>query len=494
MKTLYAWLGNTDLRAVSDGSMRSGGPILSALMDGGFDGLELLTDQGDEKTAVYTTWLRKHFHGDVNLHPVALRSPIAFDEIYRFVDSVLHRAPKRQERAFHLSPGTPAMAAVWIIAAKSAYPAALVQTSEQQGFQIVDLPFNIAAEFLPASIEADAMLVGLSQGLPPEAPEFGQIVHRCDAMKREILKARRLATRDVPVLIQGESGTGKELFARAIHSASLRRNKPIAIVNCGAIPAELVDSELFGHVKGAFTGASTDRVGYFEAADGGTLFLDEIGELPLASQVRLLRVLQEGEVTRVGSTTRNKVDVRVIAATNRVLPVEVRQGRFREDLFHRLAVGVLQLPPLRRREGDLSLLVDAILEYLNLAASKEPGFKPKKLSVEAKKLVLGYSWPGNVRELHNTLLRASIWSSAASISGPEMQEALSIAVPAEADSILDRPFGDGINLQEIIEIVAKHYLSRAMAQANGNKTEAARLVGLSSYQTLSNWLSRYGVE
>lgn len=305
--------------------------------------------------------------------------------------------------------------------------------------------------------------------------------------------AHKLALRDVPVLIQGESGTGKELFARAIHQASSRNGKQFVAVNCGAIPQELVDAELFGHEKGAYTGATAVRAGYFEAADGGTLFLDEIGELPLASQVRLLRVLQEREVTRIGVAKPKAIDVRVIAATNRVLPEEIRSGRFREDLFHRLAVGVLLLPPLREREGDVNLLIDSMLAAINAEATSQPGYRRKKLDVSARNIMLRHTWPGNVRELHNTLLRASIWASGDKITADDIAASLAVTVPPKVETVLGRPLDQGISLPEIMGDVARHYLERAMALTHGNKSEAARLLGLGSYQTLSNWLQKYGV-
>ena len=195
------------------------------------------------------------------------------------------------------------MAAIWLLLAKTRYPARLIESSREHGVKEVSIPFELSAEFAPvASKQADEALARLMMGMSPESPAFTAIVHRCAAMKRTVAMAHRLAVRDVPVLIQGESGTGKELFARAIHQASARNGKPFVAVNCGAIPHELVEAELFGHERGAFTGATAARAGYFESADGGTLFLDEVGELPLASQVRLLRVLQEREVTRVGAT------------------------------------------------------------------------------------------------------------------------------------------------------------------------------------------------
>lgn len=310
-------------------------------------------------------------------------------------------------------------------------------------------------------------------------------------MNRTVAMAHRLALRDVPVFIQGESGTGKELFARAIHQASTRSGQPLIAINCGAIPQELVDAELFGHEKGAFTGAATARAGYFESADGGTLFLDEIGELPLASQVRLLRVLQEREVTRVGAAKPKPINVRIIAATNRVLPAEIQVCRFREDFFHRLAVGVLLLPPLREREGDLGLWIDSMLAAINAEASSQPGYKHKELDASARNILIGHPWPGNVRELHNTLLRASIWASGDKIT-EDVAASLVMTVLPKGDSVLGRPLEQGISLPDLMADVARHYLDRAMAQAHGNKSEASRPLGLGSYQTLSNWLQKYG--
>jgi transcriptional regulator with GAF, ATPase, and Fis domain len=229
------------------------------------------------------------------------------------------------------------MAAVWIILAKTRFPAELIQSSAKYGVQTASVPFDIAADFIPDLLRnSDAKLKQLSAAEPPETPEFADIIHRSQAMRRIIARARYVASRSVPVLLEGASGTGKELFARAIHKASVRREKAFVPVNCGAIPPDLVESELFGHEKGAFTGATDARPGYFENADNGTLFLDEIGELPLAAQVKLLRALQEGEVRRLGGKHAKKVDVRIIAATNRDLLEEISSGRFRADLFYRL--------------------------------------------------------------------------------------------------------------------------------------------------------------
>jgi len=207
----------------------------------------------------------------------------------------------------------------------------------------------------------------------------------------------------------------------------------------------------------------------------------------------MLRVLQEREVTRVGARNARSIDIRVIAATNRVLPDEVRTGRFREDLFHRLAVGVLLLPPLRQREGDITLLIDAILANINVEELSRPGSEQKKLEASARNLLLQHPWPGNVRELHNTLLRASIWATGDCITAEDVAESLAMTIAPKGETVLGRPLEHGVYLPEILGKVAHHYLERAMAQTHGNKSEAARLLGLGSYQTLSNWLRKYGI-
>ena len=497
MTVLLAWLGNTDLRASASNDPVEQGPILSGMKALAFDAVHLLSDHNAQNTHAYVRWLATQVNVPVVPHHTKLTSPTSYDEIYRAATSVIKevkRASPSTALTFHLSPGTPAMAAIWLLLAKTRYSATLIESSREQGVKEVRIPFELSAEFTPvADKQADEVLARLMLGTPPDSPAFTSIVHSCAAMKRTIAMAHRLATREVSVLIQGESGTGKELFARAIHQASTRGSKPFVAVNCGAIPQELVEAELFGYEKGAFTGAASSRAGYFESADGGTLFLDEIGELPLASQIRLLRVLQEREVTRVGATRPKLIDIRVIAATNRVLQDEVRDGRFREDLFYRLAVGVLLLPPLRQREGDLNILVDSLLASINAEAASQPGYKHKKLDVAARNILIHHPWPGNVRELHNTLLRASIWAFGEKITAQDVAEALAVTVAPKAESILGRALDHPISLPEIIGDVARHYLERAMAQTHGNKSEAARLLGVGSYQTLSNWLQKYGI-
>ena len=494
---LVSWIGHADLRAVDESANVGIGPVAQALGTGRFEAAFLLIDHEDESVA-YLQWLKGHSNGaEIYLLPEQLTGPTEFGEIYTAAIRACEQAiavANGDAITFHLSPGTPAMAAVWIILAKTRFPAAMIESSLKHGVKTVSVPFDISADFLPDLLrQPDRELERLSAGLPPRAPEFDAIIHRSPAMRRVILRARRVAPRSVPVLLEGETGTGKELVARAIHQASPRRDRSFIAVNCGALPSELVESELFGHEKGAFTGADRTRAGYFKAADGGTLFLDEIGELPVPTQVKLLRVLQEGAVVRVGDTTPRMVDVRVIAATNRALTEEVAEGRFREDLFYRLAVAVLRLPPLRERAGDVGLLADRLMEQINAESATEPGYRHKELSASARNIMLGHSWPGNVRELANTLRRAAIWSGGSVITSDELRDALLPPARGHDSDMLGRTLGTGFSLPDLMAEVARHYLARAMEEASNNKTRAAELVGLASYQTFTNWLLKYAV-
>lgn len=495
-RVLLAWIGFTDLQATNGGEA---GPIAEALAARKFDRVVLLNNLDKERVVPYVRWLEKHTEADVVVQQHTLSSPTDHADIYRAVTSTVAWAREKfgatAKLTFHLSPGTPAMAAIWIIVAKTRFEAELIESSREKGVATVNVPFELAAEFIPAAVQQTSEdLARLAEGVRPEEPKFGDILHKSEVMKRLVRRARQAAPFSESIFIEGESGTGKQLLAEAIHQESPRRGKPFVEVNCGAIPRELFESQFFGHTRSAFTGADRDHKGFFEQAQAGTLFLDEVGELSLEHQVKLLRALQQRKVRPIGGKADVAVDVRVIAATNRDLIQEVRDGRFREDLYFRLAVLVLKVPPLREREGDLSFLVGRLLAKLNDEMASRPGATQKKLSVGARNLLLRHDWPGNVRELEATLRRAFIWSPAASIDESEAREALLTVPRSGAIEILGRNLGDGFNLSELMADVARHYLSRAMQEAQGNKTLAASLVGLASYQTLKGWLERYGVK
>jgi transcriptional regulator with PAS, ATPase and Fis domain len=487
-RLLFTWVGATDLRAAKTQGADGLGPVASAVETMPFDEVHLLCNYPEDQASHYLPWLNARCARRLIWHNVPLSGPTQHREIYEAVvavcTKVLDANRKQSDVTFHLSPGTPAMHAVWILIAKTRIQASLIESSKESGVVTVDIPFAISAELVPEIVSAQ--LADLASAAPPDLADFDDIIHKSREMTRVLEQAARVAPWPVSVLIEGESGTGKELLARAIHTASKRTGKFIA-VNCGAIPSELAETILFGHESGAFTGAARERrLGAFETANEGTVFLDELGELPLDLQVKLLRTLQEGEIVRVGRPEPVKIDVRVIAATNRSVTEEVSAGRFREDLFYRLAVAVLRLPPLRDRKGDLTALVEHLMSRIT-KESAALGFPDKKLSPAAKNLLAAHPWPGNIRELENTLRRAVIWSSGATISVDDLRGALFEPPGRKGSDILGRPLGKGLNIEELLEQVQRHYLTRAMDAANGKVTKAYELVGLASYQTFSNW-------
>ncbi len=493
---LIAWIGDKDIQA-SKGRPRAGsGPIACAVEDQVLDRCVLLCNYRAERGRAYRDWLARRTQTPIELDACPFEDPTDFRRIYEAASGAVGKLPSDAQLFFHLSPGTPAMATVWILLAQTRYRdrSVLLKSSPERGVENVDLPFDVYAEIGPDLLrQPDDEIVRLTQGLPEKAGEFDDIVHRCSAMQRVIAMARRLALYGVSVLIQGESGTGKELFARAIHAASRRSGKEMVTVNCGALSTELVDSALFGHTRGAFTGAHADHPGFFEAADGSTIFLDEIGELSAAAQVRLLRVIENHTICRVGDTRERKVDVRVIAATHRDLLAMVGDGSFREDLFFRLAVGSINLPPLRDRKGDLSLLIDHVIAGFNEDAGARGGHDRVEISPAARALARKQLWPGNMRELKNVLVRASIWAGAdASITEEDLRRSLLTQAP-RGQEILNRPLGGGFCLDELCGEVQRTYIHRALEQTHAHKTKAAALLGISR-QTMDKRMKKLGMK
>ncbi|MDH3625752.1 MAG: sigma-54 dependent transcriptional regulator [Myxococcales bacterium] len=313
---------------------------------------------------------------------------------------------------------------------------------------------------------------------------FHDILGKSDAIEKVFLTIGKVADYKTTVLIQGESGTGKELVARALHLGSTRKNKPFIPVNCGAIPETLLESELFGHKKGAFTDAHADKRGLFTEADQGTLFLDEIGELPLGLQVKLLRVLQESRVRPVGANRDQEVDVRVIAATVRDLRREVAEGRFREDLYYRLNVLQINVPPLRDRRDDIMLLVDHFIERNN----GRLGTKIRDVDQKARKLLLNYPWPGNVRELENTIERAVVLSESDVIGVGDLPERMR----EPADPIAASLATGELSIKKTARFMEETLIRRALEKTGGNRTAAAKLLEI-SHRALLYKIKDYGI-
>jgi two-component system NtrC family response regulator len=347
-----------------------------------------------------------------------------------------------------------------------------------------------AYDFLPKPVQVDELKLILSRAFHVARleREFRDLQHRVAAGSfegmigtspqiQEVFGAiRKVSTTDAPVLITGENGTGKELAALAIHRSGSRSDGPFIAINCGAIPESLLESELFGHEKGAFTGAHIQRKGRVELARGGTLFLDEIGDLSGPLQVKLLRFLQEHRIERIGGREQIDVDVRVIAATNRDLKVAMREGRFREDLYYRLGVVVIPLPPLRERQGDIPLLATTLLQrYGAEARRKISAFTPQALRAMER-----YQWPGNVREMENRVKRAVIMAEGTKIT------------PADLDLDSGPAKYEGTTLKEVREDVEKEFVQRALKRHNGNVTRAAAELDISR-PTMYELMEKLGI-
>jgi len=493
-RVYFAWIGNTDLAGPKSDNP---GPIAAALRTGEFDAAELLYtgSESPPRTAEiesYRAWLEITTAAAIAVHGFPIADPTHTPSIYAAAQVVVERVRSAYgadaERSFHLNSGTSEMMIAWTILGHTQYRARLLMTHKETGLTELRLPFHLSAEFVPPEPLDDHDRI-LEQRFPRvrefEAPA---IVHACEAMRRVVKLAHRCAVSDKPILVEGETGTGKELFARAIHlqhaAARAARGRtakeaPFVARNCGGFAEQLIASELFGHVRGAFTGAERDRKGAFELANGGTLFLDEIGELPLHCQASLLRVLADGEVVRVGDETVRRVDVRIIAASNRDLDQEVRAGRFRADLVQRIGVLRLEIPPLRERGGDVDLLATHFIEKANTDL-RAMGLPTSTLGDDARERLRAHSWPQNVRQLANVVTRAVLCARSGTVDAAAIDAALA---PASRDGLLHRPLP--VDLESLHLDLDRHYLSRAL-QESGNSNRAFRRVGFGNLPTFRN--------
>ncbi|MBL8819883.1 MAG: sigma-54-dependent Fis family transcriptional regulator [Planctomyces sp.] len=516
-RILLTWIGHADMRAFAKtltpavrssllntlklppGDSDSAGPVKTLLNALEFDRIHVLSNYPKTMGKEIGIWLGER----VKVHSLHVEDPTDYGRIYSEVDSLLKKIIQRdaqQTLSILLSPGTPAMAAVWVLLGKTTlHPVTFYQT-HQGRVLTTEIPFDLTVDVIPRIWrDADNHLLSLASTSPRDVAGFESIVGESAAVRIAVGRAKRAAQRDVPVLILGESGTGKELFARAMHLASPRRDKPFLAINCAAIPAELQESELFGFSRGSFTGADKDRAGAFEQADGGTLFLDEVGECSPALQAKLLRALQplpgmsisQRSIQRVGESRARTVDVRLIAATNRDLHGEVSAGRFRDDLLYRLAVVTLLLPPLRVRKSDIPLIADHLLARINQEfGSQDTSYRKKSLSPDARAFISRSRWPGNIRELYNALLQAAVMCDADVIDHRGISESVTELSVTGDDDIWNRPLGAEFSLESLLNEVHRHYLARAMQEAGGVKAKAARLLGIENYQTLDAQLKR----
>ena len=364
----------------------------------------------------------------------------------------------------------------------------LVDLGSKNGSWFAGSQFTRLVVQPPAAVRVGGVELRITVAAGAALPRFGALVGTSAAMRAAFDLMARVAPSELPVLIRGETGTGKELAARAIHDASDRAARPYAVVDLAAIAPSMIESELFGHVRGAFTGAAADRAGAFEDAKAGTVFLDEIGELDLAAQPRLLRVLETGEIKRLGSNTYRKSGARIIAATNRDLAAEITAGRFRADLFHRIAGIAIELPPLRDRPDDIPVLIAHFAAQFP-AALPRPVVPPETLAAMQR-----YEWPGNVRQLRKVLERATLLAAGGAITaellGLEVRAPIA-ATPARAAGEPLLPFKEA--KQRLVDVWEREYLEQIIAASTGNVTRAAQVAGIARVH-LHRLLKKHGLE
>lgn len=498
MRVLVSWLGSKDLELMDKGQFGALASIALAPKQT-FDQIVILANDWEAQWSQYEEFLKRELakalrpFQNVAIRKASIKSPIDYPSITKtFKDLILTElSSANQQITINLTSGTPAMATVSVLVGKGLSHCEFVQSSVKQGVQYVDIPIDFKASYQSVT---NQRLNAVTTSEPPIESAFEQMVTHSPAMKDCVRKAQKLATTELPALILGETGTGKERLATAIHADSLRGNQPMKTVNCGAIQENLIDSILFGHKKGAFTGADKDRKGLFEQASGGTVFLDEVGELSADAQVKLLRVLQQKEIVPVGSQTAIKVDIRVIAATHRDLVKMIDHGEFREDLYYRLAVGVVEIPALRERVEDLPELITALVSEINSVAGKHLDCDSKNISKEVIKFTSLQVWPGNIRELWNTLSRAILWSETDQLSLEDIKLAMHRRSVHEINEQPQLKLGKTVDLDQILDNISKNYISDALEITGGNKSKACNMLGIASHQTLQNRMNKLGIK
>lgn len=478
----YTWIGNKD-RERPNG--KKGGPVADALCSPAAEGITrvvLLDDRNDDLACAYPAWLeartrtaRRQF--EINRQFLGGQKGCAID--YAWVYNAMRRLVENDgadRRIYLVGPGTPTMAACMLVISRMKNcRGELWQTDEKHsdGVRPLKLPFDIDLIDAPDPEASFDEALSASRVSP---------VLKDRSMKDLYRKAKEAAHSEYPVLILGPTGSGKEELAKHLHRASGQR-KEYKALNCGGLPENLIEAELFGYKKGAFTGAVKDKKGIFEAAGEGTVFLDELGDLPLAQQVRLLRVLQEKEVTPVGATISIPIHCRIVAATHCDLETMVKEGKFREDLYYRLATLVFRIPPLAKRPDDLKALIE---RFWNKIVGKNPGFPGKMLTRKAHEALLRHAWPGNVRELQLMLVRLSFWADGPTVDESDVQREVGDAPCAEDVTGVLASFAEsgdippGFNLMNHLRNKRRRWAERALAQSKGKKAEAARLLGCSA--------------
>ncbi len=497
MHILLTWLGNKDFEnmqldkdaAISNLAIKTKQP---------FDKIVILSNQFQDGWNDFERFLKKRMatinrpSSDIKIYPAKITSPIDYLAISIETKKWLTKLSEEADTlSINLTSGTPAMTALSVLLGKGKSNTRFLQSSVSKGLEEVEIPLNFALEYTNSAAKN---IANNASSAPKVEQAFAELTAQSQAMKAVVVKAKKIACSEVPALILGETGTGKELMAASIHQGSLRAGKPLRTINCGALAENLVDSTLFGHKKGAFTGAEKDHPGLFEQANGGTLFLDEIGELSPAVQVKLLRALQQGEINRLGDTKTINVDVRIIAATHQDLLQLINAGTFREDLFYRLAVGIIKIPALRERTDDIPLIVEQLTCQINEAGCKHPDYISKTISEKGIKFISSQAWQGNIRELWSTLNRAFLWSDSVNITEKMLAEALINRATHNGLNKIALSYNDKVDILQLTENYQKNYVLAALKASGHVKKHATKMLGLKDHQTLSNWMKRFGIK
>lgn len=497
MHTLLTWLGTKDL----DNMLNDTNAAISTIAtksEQPFDKIVILSNKDEDKWSHFERFLKKRMaivnrpNQDIQVHKAHINSPIDYQSIAKVTDKWISKLSDEADTlSINLTSGTPAMTTLSVLIGKGKSNTHFLQATPSNELIPVKIPLDFAQAYVQS---ASKSIASKATSEPNFHNAFNNLTNHSSAMKITVSKAQKISASEVPALILGETGTGKELMANAIHLGSLRSSKPIRIINCGALAENIVDSTLFGHKKGAFTGAEKDHPGLFEQADGGTLFLDEVGELPLSIQVKLLRALQQGEITRLGDTKSIYVDVRIIAATHQDLSSLVSQGRFREDLFYRLAVGIIEMPALRNRIEDIPDIVNQLVDQINQSSSKHPSYKSKQISDKGIKFIGSQSWLGNIRELWSTLNRAFLWSDNTIIDQYDISNSLINRQKYDVAHNITMSMNDKVDIVQLTDEIQKNYVKAALKASGNVKKQATQMLGLKDHQTLSNWMKRLQID
>lgn len=504
-----SWVGEHDFQVINEQRDYNLGPIY-AFLNSDFskliDEFHFLHSKRykEKEFEKFLELIREKFKNvKIVVHDLELYNPTDYSMIYKLVIDLIDT----QNSFYHIqtSSGTPQMAAIWLLLAKTIldkssklYQGYFDSKSLKDIISEINIPFDIELDFLS---EINNKIKNNLIENWNKIPEYLNIIHQSEIIKKILNLSYKISVLDIPIIIQGETGVGKELIAKAIHSSSNRKNKEMITVNCAALNESTIEASLFGWSKGAWTNSHGEAKGLFREADNGTIFLDEIGELSLDVQAKLLRVLEYGEIIRVGDGKVYKVNTRIIVATNRNLMKMVTQNKFRRDLFYRLNVAIIKIPPLRERKDDIILLAEYFLNLQNNKLRKIKAFNyiEKSLTVSGKRFLKEFNWLGNVRELYHTIERASIWGENDKIDEELLKSMLVSDFLYEDRDILTNnnveliekkfPF----DLDGYLDEIKENYIKKALKETGGNITKASKLLKYNNYQTLKNNMKQLGI-